>query len=179
VKVFNGWRNVQAAWADPGQQGSNLSVAEFPTFHLLRLASLAKGSAVRRYLDPVGMSVPEWRLLSAVAHSSPITFADIAITTTMDKGQVSRALRVAQTKGYVVVELTPTDRPSSQSGAASGNRVVVSITPAGRELYEQVMPIAQRFQAELIELMNPDERQMMLGLLQRLNEYFDAEAKQE
>jgi DNA-binding MarR family transcriptional regulator len=177
MKMFKGWGEVEAAWADPGQQGGNLRVSEFPTFHLLRLASLAKGLAVRRYLTPAGLSVPEWRLLSTVAHFSPIAFTDIAAMTTMDKGQVSRTLRTAQTKGHVLTELLPADRSSAESGAASGNRVVVSITAAGRELYEQVMPIAQRFQAGLIEMMDPQERRVMLDLLRRLDKYLEAESR--
>ncbi len=45
---------------------------------------------------------------------------------------------------------------------------MVTITPLGREVYEKVMPVAQRYQVGLIELMNPDERRVMLDVLQRL-----------
>jgi DNA-binding MarR family transcriptional regulator len=177
--MFDGWPDVATAWADPGPKGGNLRVSQFPTFHLLRLASLAKAEVMRRYLEPAGLSVPEWRLLSTVASFSPIAFTDITTMTTMDKGQVSRTLRTAQAKGFVITELVPSERLSSESSAATGNRVVVHITPAGRQLYEQVMPAAQRFQAGLIELMSPDERRVMLDLLKRLNDYLGTEARQD
>ncbi len=165
--MLKSWPEVQSAWADPGPQGGNLQINEFLTFHLLRLASIAKGSVTREYLDPAGLSVPEWRLLGTVCVFSPIPFADITAMTTMDKGQVSRTLRSAQAKGYVSTELVPVDR-RPESGGTSISRVVVTITPAGREVYERVMPVAQRYQAGLIELMNPDERRVMLDVLQRL-----------
>jgi DNA-binding MarR family transcriptional regulator len=165
--MFKSWPEVETAWANPGPQGGNLQINEFLTFHLLRLASIAKGSVTREYLEPAGLSVPEWRLLATVVVFSPVPFADVTAMTTMDKGQVSRTLRSAQAKGYVATELVPVDR-RTESGISSSSRVVVTITPLGREVYEKVMPVAQRYQVGLIELMNPDERRVMLDVLQRL-----------
>jgi DNA-binding MarR family transcriptional regulator len=165
--MFKSWPEVETAWADPGPQGRNLQINEFLTFHLLRLASIAKGSVTREYLEPAGLSVPEWRLLATVVVFSPVPFADVTAMTTMDKGQVSRTLRSAQAKGYVATELMPLDR-RTESGTTSSSRVMVTITPLGREVYEKVMPVAQRYQVGLIQLMNPDERRVMLDVLQRL-----------
>lgn len=164
------WPDANGAWSDPGDDGANLRVNEFPTFHLLRLASVAKACVSREYLEPSGLSVPEWRLLATVANFSPLPFSDITTMTTMDKGQVSRTLRSAQGKGLVTTELVSTDRRAAAEGVASSSisRVVVSITPAGRELYAQVMPVAQRYQAALIGLMSNEERRVMLDVLQRL-----------
>jgi DNA-binding MarR family transcriptional regulator len=166
--VFKNWPEVETAWADPGAQGSNLKVHEFLTFHLVRLASIAKACVTREYLDPAGLSVPEWRLLAAVVVFSPIAFADIVAMSTMDKGQVSRTLRSAQAKGLVVTELVQGDRRPSDPGASSSSRIVVSPTPAGRQMYEKVMPMAQRYQVGLIELMTPEERRVVLDVLLRL-----------
>ena len=55
--------------------------------------------------------------------------------------------------------------------SASISRVIVSITPAGRELYSKVMPVAQSYQAGLINLMSLDERRMLLDVLQRFHRY--------
>ena len=172
------WPDANGAWSDPGPDGANLRINEFLTFHLLRLASVAKASVSREYLDPAGLSVPEWRLLATVANFSPLPFSDITSMTTMDKGQVSRTLRSAQGKGLVATALVPTDRRAAAEGAASSSisRVVVSITPAGRELYAKVMPVAQRFQAGLIGLMNVEERRVMLEVLQRVYKYMAAGA---
>lgn len=167
------WPDANGAWNDPGSEGANLRINEFLTFHLLRLASVAKASVSREYLDPAGLSVPEWRLLATVANYSPLPFSDITTMTTMDKGQVSRTLRSAQGKGLVTTELVPADRRSAAEGLASSSisRVVVSITPTGRELYSRVMPVAQRYQAGLIGLMNAEERKVMLDVLQRVYRY--------
>ncbi len=172
--MLKNWPDVETAWGNPGQQGENLRINEFPTFHLLRLASLAKGCVSREYLEPAGLSVPEWRLLATVVNFSPIPFADITSMTSMDKGQVSRTLRSAQIKGYVETEIVPADRRPQEGGASSISRVIVRVTQAGRELYERVMPVAQRYQLGLIDLMQPEERRVMLDVLQRLYHHMQA-----
>lgn len=166
------------AWADPGAHGSNLKINEFLTFHLIRLAGMAKNCVTREYLDPAGLSVPEWRLLATVVTYSPIAFSDVVAASTMDKGQVSRTLRSAQAKGLVSTEVVPGQLRPNDPYASSASRILVSATPAGREMYEKVMPVAQSYQLGLIELMTPEERQVMLDVLQRLYRHMAGAAKQ-
>lgn len=166
--MLKNWPDVAAAWEDPGPHGENLRIHDFLSFHLVRLASLAKGSVSREYLEPAGLTVPEWRLLAAVVNFSPIPFSDITQMTTMDKGQVSRTLRSAQLKGYVETEIVAADRRPADYAGGSISRVLVRVTQAGRELYDKVMPVAQRYQVGVIELMNPEERRVMVNVLQRL-----------
>ncbi|HMA10587.1 MAG TPA: MarR family winged helix-turn-helix transcriptional regulator [Steroidobacteraceae bacterium] len=174
------WPDADGPWSDPGSDGGNLKINEFLTFHLIRLASIAKASVDRVYLDPAGLSVPEWRLLATVANYSPLPFADITAMTTMDKGQVSRTLRSAQAKGLVETELVPADRRGNgEGGSTSISRVMVSITPAGLELYGKVMPVAQNYQAGLLRLMTVEERRLLLDVLQRVHGYLIAGAIRE
>jgi DNA-binding MarR family transcriptional regulator len=167
-EMFKNWPEVETTWAEPGDEGKNLKINDFLTFHLLRLGSIAKGCVTREYLDPAGLSVPEWRLLATVMTFSPIAFADIVSMSTMDKGQVSRTLRTAQAKGLVASELVLGERRATDPDSAATSRIVVSVTPLGRETYEKVMPVAQRYQLGLLELMTPEERRVMLGVMQRL-----------
>jgi DNA-binding MarR family transcriptional regulator len=172
------WPDAEGAWTNPGPEGVNLKVNEFLTFHLLRLSSIAKASVARVYLDPAGLSVPEWRLLATVVNYSPLPFSDITAMTTMDKGQVSRTLRSAEAKGLVATELVPAERRGTAEGGVSTSvsRVIVRITPAGRELYDKVMPVAQGYQAGLLNLMSVDERRVLLDVLQRVHRYMTVEA---
>src|SRR4051812_50136437 len=93
------WPDANGAWNDPGGDGANLKINEFLTFHLLRLASVAKSSVAREYLDPAGLSVPEWRLLATGANFSPPAFFHITAVTTLEKGQGGRTPRFSQGQG--------------------------------------------------------------------------------
>jgi DNA-binding MarR family transcriptional regulator len=161
------WEDTARNWAAPGARGERLRFHDFPVFHLMSLAGAVKHSLVHRYLDPWGLSMPEWRLLSTVAEFTPIRFARIAQLTAMDKAQVSRALRTAQGKGLVDTSIVPAGQDGTGTAGTAG-RFHVSITAGGREVYDKVMPLAQRDQLRFIELMTPEERRVILKLAQRM-----------
>lgn len=166
--MLNDWTEVHKAWMEPGEMGENLRFQDFPAFHMITLANLAKSFVSRACLEPAGLSVPEWRLLTTLVGGLPVPFAHIAALTMMDKGQISRTLRTAQSKGLVATEVVPLDRRPQDAGVSSIGRVVVRITGAGREAYDRVMPEAQRSQLRLIELMTPEERRMVIDLGRRI-----------
>jgi len=167
---MNDWSEVQKAWIEPGTVGENLRFQDFPAFHMMTLANLAKAVVSRACLEPAGLSVPEWRLLTTLAGGAPVPFAHVAALTMMDKGQISRTLRTAQSKHLVVTDIVPLDRRQAEAGFTSIGRVMVCITPQGREIYSKVMPEAQRCQLRLIELMTPEERLLLIDLSRRMFE---------
>lgn len=168
--MLSDWAEVHEAWTQPGPAGENLRFHHFPAFHLMTLASLAKASISRFCLEPAGLSMPEWRLLTAVAGDKQVPFAQVAAVTMMDKGQISRTLRTAQSKGLVETEIMPLERRAPDTAVSSIGRVMVRITRAGREAYEKAMPNAQHSQLRLIELMTPEERRMVIELSRRFYE---------
>ena len=155
-------------WASPGPRGENLRFFDFPAFYLMSLAGMAKQEIVRNHLEPWGLTMPEWRLLSTVAEASPVRFSRVAQITAMDKAQVSRALRTAQGKGLVESSVLPVDVAQATGRPASAGRVHVSITAAGREVFDKVMPAVQRHQLRLLELMTPEERRVVIRVARRL-----------
>lgn len=170
------WQATEQVWLSPGDRGENLRFNDFPAIHLMGLAGLVKHALVRNYLEPWGLAMPEWRLVCTVAEQSPMPFARIARLTAMDKAQVSRALRTAQGKGYVESGVMPAGRSASGSEArAPASKVQVSITAAGRELHEQIMPLLQRDQLRFIELMSQEDRRAMLTLMQRIGALLQGE----
>lgn len=160
----------ESGWEDPGEKGERLAIVQFPTFHIQRLAGYAKASISRRYLEPFGLSLPEWRLLTLIAEASPITFADITARTLMDKGQVSRTLRALQRRD--LVEVGPVaERRTAGRGAGVNPRVIVSMRPEGQALFDRILPVAREHQARLIALLSAEERRMFLDVVERLMDY--------
>lgn len=163
--MLNNLEETGKHWASPGAQGENLRFFDFPAFYLMSLAGMAKQDMVRNHLEPWGLTMPEWRLMSTVAERSPIRFSQIAQLTAMDKAQVSRALRSAQAKG--LVESSILTVPNGHVAGGVG-RMHVSITAAGRETFSKVMPSIQRQQLRLLELMSPEERRVVARVARRL-----------
>lgn len=163
------WDETGRNWVAPGAWGEKLRFHDFPAFHLMSLAGLAKHAMAFRCLEPWNLSMPEWRLLSTVAEYSPLRFTRIAQLTAMDKAQVSRALHTAQEKGLVESSLLPPAHPpAAPDGRPAAGKLQVVLTAAGRAIYDKVMPLVQREQMRLIELMTPEERRVLLTITQRL-----------
>ena len=164
-------------WIDPGGQGEKLEVHQFPTFMVLRLATLTKSTLSRRYLDPFGVSLPEWRLLALVARYGSLLFSEITTGSSMDKGQVSRTLKSIHAKGLVTLDSIPSDdRPRSSSISP---RLQVSISPKGKALFDRILPASRAWQARLLQMLTPEERQVFhsvaLRLLKEIPELADAD----
>jgi DNA-binding MarR family transcriptional regulator len=163
------WDVTSHNWVTPGEWGERLRFHDFPAFHLMSLAGLAKHAMAFKCLEPWNLSMPEWRLLSTVAEHSPLRLSRIAQLTVMDKAQVSRALRAAQEKGLVDTCLQQaSDRTPAADARPASARLQVLLTAAGRAIYDKVMPLVQREQMLLIELMTHEERRVLLTITQRL-----------
>ncbi|MEN9704556.1 MAG: hypothetical protein RLZZ393_435 [Pseudomonadota bacterium] len=153
-------------WLDPGDQGEKLEVHEFPTFMMLRLATLTKNTLTRRYLDPFGISLPEWRLLALVARYDSLLFNEITTGSSMDKGQVSRTLKAIHAKGLVTLDSLASDDKARSSSISP--RLNVAISPRGRVLFNRILPASRAWQARLIGSMSPDERKVFHDVALRL-----------
>lgn len=166
----------QNPWADPGASGERLEVSDFMTFHLLGLSALSRNCVTRVYLAPHGVTLPEWRLLATAVKFSPVPVSEIIAMTSMDKGQVSRTLKATQRKGLVHVQVA---RGSGQKSVkkAGVSRLLVLVTPAGRAMFQKILPEAQRCQYSLIRLLTQEERYVFLKACEKLRNHLLADER--
>jgi DNA-binding MarR family transcriptional regulator len=146
-------------WDDLDAEGTGLEVTDFLTT-VVNLAS----NALRRhitlpYAKQFGLTMAEWRILSVVAHAREVPFADLVVRAATDKGQLSRTLRVMEERGLLAMRT---------EGVVPNRKVTCTISLQGLALYEQVMPVARRMQAEMIRHMSGAERRAVFGALRRL-----------
>jgi len=119
----------------------------------------------KRYLEEFDLSLPEWRLLALVTRFSPLRFSELTTRSSMDKGQVSRTLRVMTKRGFTKMKALKRGTAYAEALAAP---VVVSITPKGKSLYKSVLPTAQRKQAEILLTLSESERTALYATLEKL-----------
>jgi DNA-binding MarR family transcriptional regulator len=158
--------NNVSPWENVPESGRGLHIDQFLTFHVVRLANAAKTNVTRRYLIDFDLSVPEWRLLALAMRFAPLRFSEMVARSNMDKGQVSRTLQTMTKRGFISARTVGTK--SRRARETISLPVIVSVTPKGRKLYEQVLPVAQRNQARLLHLMSPSERKVLYTVLTRL-----------
>ena len=118
------------------------------------VSSLIADAYERRFHLPI----PQWRVLSILNDHGQLRQQDIVPLSTMDKQTVSRAVRALLARGLL------SRRAHSEDGRAWSLR----LSAAGRQLYSRVVPLALRYEQELLRDFSADERDALLRALQRL-----------
>lgn len=153
-------------WQSLSRNGTGLNVDEFLTFRLTRLSNALRTNLTKRYLEEFGLSLPEWRLLALVTRFSPLRFSELTSRSSMDKGQVSRTLRQLDKRGLIKMKVVK--NKGSRSTEALAAPVVVAVTPAGKNLHKDVLPVARKRQAEFLMILTESERAALYATLDKL-----------
>lgn len=114
----------------------------------------------RRYARTFGLSIPEWRCMAVIGRYALVSATAIVERTAMDKVKVSRAVATLLAKGLIRRSPHPADRRLS----------LLAFTAKGRRVYEQIVPLARRTEAELMEALGPAERTALSAMLSRIAE---------
>ncbi len=110
------------------------------------------------YRKRFGLKVAEWRLIAILAEQSRQTPVMLGERTRMDKISVSRAAAALIERGLLIAEDNPQD----------GRSHLLSLTPDGRSLYEEIAPLALATEAHLLAEMTVQERTTLEMLLRKI-----------
>ncbi|RYE74263.1 MAG: MarR family transcriptional regulator [Hyphomicrobiales bacterium] len=105
-----------------------------------------------------GLTRPEILSLIFLYYRDGISAADICDFSGHLKNNISRAVTALESKGLVRREADPQDL----------RRLVIYITPAGRDRHDQFMPGLQRREAAMTACLSAAERQTFDALLRKL-----------
>ena len=132
---------------DQAQPLTQIDPRKLIAYRILSLSALLN-RGIETLLDAeAGLSVRQWRVLLCLAHYGSRSVQGIADFCRYDKSQVSRAVSELQTRKLVRSKPSPED----------GRSIVVSMTAAGRRLYEQALPLSLARQAELTECLTTSQ----------------------
>jgi DNA-binding MarR family transcriptional regulator len=115
-------------------------------------------SASRFYRKYYGIGVVEWRLIMYVGREKETRANRICRETDLDKGAVSRSLANLQQMGMVSV----------REDGSDSRRNNVALTAKGRALHGELVPIALDRQSKLVADLTPEEIQVFLRLIEKL-----------
>ena len=109
-------------------------------------ARVSRGFAAR-YRAEFGLTIPEWRVLAHLsAAGGPVSVREIHARVDMDKPKVSRAAARLEKAGHI----------AKSENAADRRLVALSLTQAGRDLIARIVPVALRYQEELMRDLGGD-----------------------
>ncbi|HXC53825.1 MAG TPA: MarR family winged helix-turn-helix transcriptional regulator [Rhizomicrobium sp.] len=147
-------RNSAAA----AKREARLDLDRFLPYRLSVLSNRVSGAIAKAYSDRFGLSIPEWRVMAVLGGTPSLAAREVAERTAMDKVQVSRA----------VDSLMRARRVARTADAADGRILRLSLTPKGRAIYDEVVPLALHLEDVFLSALSPDERRQFDALLGKL-----------
>ncbi|MGH8135970.1 MAG: MarR family winged helix-turn-helix transcriptional regulator [Steroidobacteraceae bacterium] len=135
-----------------------LDLEQFLPYRLSVLSNTVSTALAGAYARRFGLSIPQWRVIAALARSPGLSAAAVAERTAMDKVAVSRALAGLTRSGRVRRALARNDR----------RRSVLTLTARGYEVYSRIVPYALEYERRLLAELAPAEQSVLQAVLTRL-----------
>ena len=150
---------IQEAAAKEADQEPLLELQHFLPHKLNVLSSLVSQALTRVY-GRYGIGIPEWRVLVSLGQFGVMTGKAIGARTHMHKTKVSRAVAQLEQRKFLTRRTNRDDL----------REAFLSLTPAGRAVYEELAPRALEFTERLSEVVSPGDRAAFDRAVQQLTE---------
>lgn len=134
--------------ADAAPDTTALKLEDFLPYRLNVLAALVSEALSGIYADRYGIGVPEWRVLVTLGQFGMTTGKAVGAHSHMHKTKVSRAVAHLEKRKLVARRVNRADM----------REAFLSLTPAGRTMYEELAPIALDFADRLFAVLDSSDR---------------------
>jgi DNA-binding MarR family transcriptional regulator len=135
-----------------------LKLEQFLPYRLNVVSSLTSQALSSIYAQRYRIGVPEWRVLVTLGQYGVMTGKAIGGHSHMHKTKVSRAVALLERRKLV----------TRRANKADMREAFLSLTPAGRAIYQELAPIALEFVARLADDISAADRTTFERVLTRL-----------
>jgi DNA-binding MarR family transcriptional regulator len=136
-------------------------LGKYLPFRLTVLSNRLTRRVAKFYAQQFKLTAPEWRTMAVLGQHGAMSANAVIAQTTMDKVRVSRA----------VAKLLKTDLITRDSDPHDRRRAILALTPAGMEIYRQIVPMVQAIESEIIAALSGDERSVLDAALAKIEAY--------
>lgn len=141
-----------------------LRLENFLPYRLNRLASRVSTEFRAVYGPYHDLTIPEWRVLATLGQFHEMGASAIGAHSAMHKTKVSRAVRALEDRRWL----------SRRSREEDRREEVLSLTVAGRRVYDDVVPRAIAFEKRILDATGTDADRILL-LLTKLEAALEGE----
>src|SRR5690242_13204409 len=125
-----------------------LKLEEFLPYRLNVCASLVSHALSKIYAERYKIGVPEWRVLVTLGQFGAMTAKAIGTHSHMHKTKVSRAVALLERRRLV----------ARRANRADMREAFLSLTAAGRDVYNDLAPLALDFARQLMDTVESTDR---------------------
>lgn len=122
---------------------TKLKLETFLPYRLNRIASAVSLEFRTVYGPHHDLTIPEWRVLATLGQFDEMGARAIGTHSAMHKTKVSRAVRALEIRRWLIRRSSEHDRREE----------ILSLTPAGRRAYDDIVPRAVAFEKRILDAM--------------------------
>lgn len=145
-----------------GHEHTVLELERFLPYRLSVLSNRISQTIAHAYADRFGLAITEWRVIAVLGRYPELSASEVAERTAMDKVAVSRAVARLLQRHLLQREIHRGDR----------RRSVLALSEAGYKVYDDVVPVALRYERELFAALDDEERATFDRLMSKLGQRF-------
>ena len=131
----------------PMRPQNRIALESFLPYQLSVIASRVSRGLARLYAVRFDLTVPEWRIMMVLGRFPGVSANEVCELTAMDKVRVSRG----------VARLLQFERIRRDSDPRDRRRSKLYLSDTGREVYDQIVPVAHAYQDKLMADLDSDE----------------------
>ena len=136
----------------------NFELSEFFPY-LVRVYYRAVSDAVSSvYSKRYGLTTSEWRTMAVLGPTTTLSASEIVARSSMDKVNVSRAIKGLQREGFLRRDIDGQDK----------RRAVLRLTEKGSEAFAVLAPLVKQVEEDLLVGLSEQERTMLVKLMERV-----------
>lgn len=144
----------------PAPTDAALKLEEFLPYRLNVCSNMVSQALSRIYAERYKIGVPEWRVLVTLGEFGMMTAKAIGHHSCMHKTKVSRAVALLERRKLI----------ARRANRADLREAFLSLTPAGRDIYNELAPIALDFAEQLLSVVDDADRAALDRALKKLIE---------
>jgi DNA-binding MarR family transcriptional regulator len=105
-----------------------------------------------------GLSVSEWRTMAVLGPYNALSASEIVERSSMDKVNVSRAIKGLQAHGFLKRDIDGGDR----------RRAVLRLTDQGQKVLDILVPLVRQTEEDCLDGLSDEERATLISLMERV-----------
>ena len=135
---------------------------------MARVQAKLNAQGARLLKEVAGLSLTQWRIIAMLGTHGEMTSSSLSREAQIDKGLLSRKLRSLVDEGLVLSTPHATDRRVQQ----------LTLTPAGKAVFEATLPHTRARQDRLRNALTPNELEVLYQALDKIEAAVEAEANE-
>ena len=137
------------------------SITDLLSFKVARFSAINQSLGGYWFKKIFNLSLNDWRILGLTAANQPIAFQMIQKTLDMDKGQLSRSVKVLVARGYI----------STGPSALDGRSIELGVTEVGKKLSIEMLKFSKSRNDIATDCLTKSECKQFLQILKKLTDH--------